>query len=210
MVLKIYFGDKPVFLCDEITQDIEILRHHPDTVFIDEMSSSAIGALLHEVAKPGFHTGILYSRDIDPLKKLFLEHFTVIQAAGGLIKNEKEEILMIFRRGVWDLPKGKKEEGETPETCAVREVMEETGLKEVRLLNLLTVTYHTYNQFGKGILKETYWYRMKAPSGQSLQPQTEEDIHRIEWVGASGLNEKLSNTFPSIKDVLTAAGDIAG
>lgn len=204
MVLKIYFGEKPVFLCDEITPDIEIYRHHPDTIFIDETTRSAIKTMLHDISHPGFHAGILYSSDPDQLKKMFWEQFTVIQAAGGVIRNEKEETLMIFRRGVWDLPKGKKEEGEPPETCAVREVMEETGLSKVRLKDLLKMTYHTYSLFGKEILKETYWYRMEAPSDQPLLPQTEEDIHRIEWVGASGFDEKLSNTFPSIKDVLAA------
>ena len=182
MVLKIYFADKPVFLCDEITPAIEIYRHHPDTVFIDELTNHAVNALLHEIAKPGFHAGILLTADAAQSKKIFWKHFTVIQAAGGLIENEKKEILMIYRREKWDLPKGKKEEGETPEACAVREVKEETGLKEVQLKNFLLTTYHTYHEFGRHILKESHWYRMEATSSQALQPQTEEDIYRIEWV----------------------------
>lgn len=202
MVLKIYFADKPVFLCDEITPAIEIYRHHPETVFIDEMTNHAVNALLHEIAKPGFHAGILFTADVARSKKIFWKHFTVIQAAGGLIKNEKKEILMIYRREKWDLPKGKMEEGETPEACAVREVKEETGLQEVQLKNFLLTTYHTYHEFGRHILKESHWYRMEAASSLSLQPQTEEDIHRIEWVKPALLDDKLQNTFPSIKDVI--------
>ncbi len=204
MVLKIYFGDKPVFLCDEITPLIESFRHHPDTIFIDEITNPAIKTLLHEIAKPTFHAGILFCGDINLLKETFRKHFTVIEAAGGVIKNEKEETLMIFRRGIWDLPKGKKEEGEDPEACAIREVMEETGLREVQLKGFITTTYHTYNLFGKDILKETYWFGMEASSHQPLQPQTEEDIHQIDWVTSSGLKEKLKNTFPSIRDVFAA------
>ena len=202
MVLKIYFADKPVFICDEINPAIDIYRPPPETVFIDKRTNPAVNALLHEIAKPGFHAGILFTADAAQSKKIFWKHFTVIQAAGGLIENEKKEILMIYRREKWDLPKGKKEEGETPEACAVREVKEETGLKEVQLKNFLLTTYHTYHGFGKHILKESHWYRMEAPSSQALQPQTEEDIYRIEWVKPSALDEKLQNTFPSIKDVI--------
>lgn len=202
MVLKIYFGDKPVFICDEISPTIEKYRHHPDTVFIDEMTNPAINALLHEIAKPGFHAGILFTDDVARTKKMFWKHFTVIQAAGGMITNEKGEILMIFRRGKWDLPKGKLDKGETLEACAVREVQEETGLTSVQLKNFLLTTYHTYNEFGRHILKESYWYRMEAVSSQVLKPQTEEDIHQIGWVNVSGVTEKLSNTFPSIRDVM--------
>ena len=202
MVLKIYFGDKPVFICDEITPAIEKFRHHPDTVFIDEMTNHAINALLHEIAKPGFHAGILFTASIEQSKKLFWKHFTIIQAAGGLIENEKKEILMIFRRGKWDLPKGKLDKGETLEECAVREVKEETGLKNVQLKKFMLTTFHTYNEFGRHILKESHWYSMKAASSQPLKPQTEEDIQQIEWVKAAALGEKLSNTFPSVKDVI--------
>lgn len=205
MVLKIYFGDKPVFLCDEMDSVIEEYRHHPDTVFIDEITTPAINALLHEIAKPDFHSGILYTNDIEKLKKQFWKHFTVIQAAGGLVKNRKGEVLMIFRRGKWDLPKGKLEKGEDIEMCAVREVQEETGLHDVAIQQFLVTTYHTYNEFGKHILKESYWYLMKALPNQKLVPQTEEDILELEWVRNDGLKEKLKNTFPSIKDVIAAA-----
>jgi len=205
MVLKIYFDDKPVFLCDEITPALEDYRHHPDTVFIDELTHPAIKSLLHEIIKPGFHAGILYSTDIGQLKKMFWKHFTVIQAGGGLVKNNKGEILMIYRRGKWDLPKGKLDKGETIEACALREVQEETGLKQVTLKSPLTVTYHTYEDFGKHILKESHWYNMKSTGHEKTTPQTEEDIHEIQWVKPAAMAEKIRNTFPSIIDVMQAA-----
>lgn len=204
MVVKIYFGDSPVFICDELTPVIEKYRHHPDTIYIDEMTSPAVNSLLHEIAKPGFHAGILFTADLERTKKMFWKHFTIVQAAGGLITNESNEILMIFRRGKWDLPKGKLDEGESLEACAIREVQEETGLKTVELGVFLLTTYHTYNDFGKHILKASHWYRMTAGASAQLIPQTEEDIHRIEWVSTSGLPEKLANTFPSIRDVIQA------
>ncbi len=204
MILKIYFNDKPVFLCDEINTEIESYRHHPDTVFIDEVSNQAVKSLLHEIEKPEFHAGIMLGDDIEKLKKMFWHHFEVMRAAGGVVQNAQKEILMIFRRGKWDLPKGKQDEGETIEACALREVQEETGLQQVTIRRQLPVTYHTYHQFGKHILKESYWYLMDGNKNENLIPQTEEDILQIEWVPASSLEEKLQNTFPSVIDVIRA------
>ncbi|MGN6439109.1 MAG: NUDIX hydrolase [Agriterribacter sp.] len=205
MVLKIYFSNKPVFLCDEITPAIEEYRHHPDTVFIDELTNPAVKSLLHEIAKPGFHAGILYHPDINQLKKMFWKHFTVIQAGGGLVRNKKGAVLMIYRRGKWDLPKGKLDKGETLEECALREVQEETGLQQVKLGSFLLTTYHVYEDFGKHILKESYWYTMQANGSETTKPQVEEDIHEIQWVQPPDVKEKLKNTFPSIVDVMKAA-----
>jgi 8-oxo-dGTP pyrophosphatase MutT (NUDIX family) len=92
------------------------------------------------------------------------------------------------------------------EQCALREVEEETGLKKIHLGTPLLTTWHTYDENGKHILKETHWYRMKASSHQSIKPQEEEQITGLKWVGETGLAPILKNTFPSILDVLRAAG----
>ena len=203
MHLTIYFNDKPVFLCDDIDDQIHEYMHHPDAVFIDEISPRAIKSLLHEIAKPEFHAGILYNEDLDELKKLFFKQFLVVHTGGGLVLNEKKEVLLIFRRGKWDLPKGKLDKGETLEECALREVREETGLADLTLGKELTTTYHTYTEFGKHILKLSHWYRMESHSKHKLIPQTEEDITDIRWVKKAGLSEYLSNTFPTIIEVLS-------
>lgn len=201
----IYFEDKPVFLCDEINNEINAYRHHPDAVFIDELSTAAINSLLHEIKKPLFHAGIIYNEDFANLKASFFKHFHLIVAAGGLIKNEKQEILMIFRRGKWDLPKGKMDEGETFENCAKREVEEETGLQKPEIIKPLKITYHTYIQFGKHILKETHWYLMEVSGDEKLIPQTEEQISEIIWVKKENLQKYIANTYPTIEMVLKEA-----
>ena len=206
MHIKIYFGTKPVFLCDEVDSMIHEYMHHPDAIFIDEITGPAIKSLLHEIKKPDFHAGVLWNEDLEKLKKSFWKHFTVIQAAGGLVRNEKDEILMIFRRGAWDLPKGKRDKGETLEACAVREVKEETAIQKLKLRDHLITTFHTYDEFGKHILKESYWYNMESDSRQKLEPQIEEDIRDIVWVAPENLKQKLENTFPSIIDVIQASG----
>lgn len=129
-----------------------------------------------------------------------------IIAAGGLVFNSKQELLMIFRRGKWDLPKGKLDEGETIAECAVREVQEETGLHEVILGESLGITLHTYTEKGVDIEKESHWYRMTAPGNQPLVPQREEDITSIEWVGKNKIEACLQNTYANITDIITRSG----
>ena len=203
--ITIYFEDKPVFLCDEISPEIDKYRHHPDAVFIDEYSTAAINSLLHEINKPRFHAGIILGKDLQKLKEAFFKHFHIIQAGGGLIKNKNQEILMIFRREKWDLPKGKLDEGETIEQCAKREVEEETGLSHIKIIKLITITYHTYILFGKHNLKETHWFLMNAVGDEKLIPQTEEEITEITWAKKEELSKYLMNTFPTIKIVLKEA-----
>lgn len=205
MYIKIYFGDKPVFLCDTIDETIHEYMHHPDAVFIDEISGPALKSLLHEIVKEEFHAGILWNEDLEKLKKAFFKLFVPVTAAGGLVENEKGEFLLIHRRGKWDLPKGKLEKGESIEACAVREVEEETGLDKLELKKLITVTYHTYDEFGKHMLKDSHWYRMKVSGKQVLTPQTEEDILEVKWVKKKDLAKYLPETFPSIRDVLALA-----
>lgn len=203
MFIKIYFEDKPVFLCNKIDKRIDGYMHHPDAVFIDEVSNAAVNSLLHEIAKPEFHAGILYDKDLDKLKRAFFKHFTVLKTGGGVILNTNEEILMILRRGKWDLPKGKVDKGETLEQCAIREVEEETGLRNIQLGQKITITYHTYTEFGKPILKESHWYQMKCIEEQKLVPQTEEDITDIKWVKQSDLKKYTAKTYQTIIEVLS-------
>ena len=202
MFIKIYFNNRPLYLCDNIEGELEQLIHHDDAVFIDELSLPAVKSMLHEMKLEKVHAGIYYHEDLEKLKKAFWKHFAIVLAGGGLVENEKGEYLLIFRRGKWDLPKGKLDKGETIEQCAVREVREETGLKKVDLKKKVTVTYHTYNEYGKHILKESHWYKMKASSKETIVPQTTEDIAEIHWVSKDKLEKYLQNTYPSIADVL--------
>jgi mutator protein MutT len=126
----------------------------------------------------------------------------IIQAAGGLVFNEKNELLMIYRRGFWDLPKGKVDEGETLEQCAVREVQEETGLQNIMLGDFLTTTYHTYAQKGQTILKPSHWYKMQNWGNETLIPQTEEDITAIKFVSKEIAYTLLEEMYPTIKIVV--------
>ena len=202
MYIKIYFGDKPVFLCDEINTELNTILHHPDAVFVDEISTAAINSLLHEIKKDEFHAGVLWNADFDKLKKAFFKHFTIIEAAGGIVQNEKKEILFIYRLEKWDLPKGKLEKGEKLDECAVREVEEETGATNIKLKKKAGETYHTYEAYGKYFLKISHWYFMSCAGKQNLVPQTIENITEIKWIAPKNLQDVFLNTYPSIKDIL--------
>lgn len=136
----------------------------------------------------------------------FSKQYKLIRAAGGVVVDEEGRVLLIFRRGIWDLPKGKLEKHEPIELCAEREVKEETGLHELQLRKQLVTTYHTYTEKGKSILKETYWFRFDAQGTQTLTPQTEEDILKVEWVPKENLSKFTDNTYQLIRDVLLSAG----
>lgn len=127
-----------------------------------------------------------------------------IIAAGGLVFNEQNELLMIFRRGFWDLPKGKLDPGETIEACAIREVQEETGLTKIALGKFITITIHEYFDpyLKEDVIKESHWYHMKVVGEPPLIPQTEEDITSIKWVGTQSLPAYLNNTYSTIKEVI--------
>jgi ADP-ribose pyrophosphatase YjhB (NUDIX family) len=207
MYIKVYFGDKPLFLCNAIDNIIQPYVHHDDAVYIDELNTHTVKSMIHEMEQQQVHAGVFYHSDFEELKKTFFKKFSVITAAGGLVKNEKDEILMIFRRGKWDLPKGKLDKNEKPEVCAVREVKEETGLKNVKLEQFLLSSYHAFHEGTRHILKETHWFAMNGNSKQPLQPQTEEDITEIEWVNHKHIENYLQKAFPLIRDVIQAAAE---
>ena len=130
----------------------------------------------------------------------FASQFHLIHAAGGIVQNEKQEILMIFRLEKWDFPKGKVEAGEEYAEAAVREVEEETGLHDITLGDALPCTFHTYVLHGEPILKQTHWYTMHAKR-QSLTPQTVEDITQAVWVPIEEVSGKLEESYPSLREL---------
>ncbi len=125
-----------------------------------------------------------------------------IIAGGGIVENEERKILFQFRRGKWDLPKGKLDEGETIEQCAVREVKEETGLKNIQLGELVDITLHYYHEKGEDIEKETHWFAMKVAGEQELLPQLAEGITELTWVAENDLQNYLSNSYSNIIEII--------
>ncbi len=138
------------------------------------------------------------AKDLGQVWKDLTSYFKIIEAAGGVVKNSMDEILMIFRLGKWDLPKGKLEEGESVREGAKREVIEECGISALRVVRELPMTYHTYTVKEQPVLKRTYWFEMKTEHKAQLVPQIEEHIEKAQWVNPDFLDEYLGNTYASI------------
>lgn len=131
--------------------------------------------------------------------------FKEVDAAGGLVSNKRGDYLLIRRGGLWDLPKGHREEGEDIHLTALREVQEETGVDKLKLRDLICITDHCYLRNEIWHLKHTWWYDMLYTDPVNLTPQTEEDISKAAWVARSSLPPFLKNTFPSIIEVFREA-----
>ena len=177
--------------------------------------------------KPGVLT--IWSDDkFSQLVKAFFNLHETIEAAGGVVFNEHEEILFIHRNGKWDLPKGKisgkdkkkadKDEsgkriktnpaeqddrsGRIARIAALREVREETGLKKVSITSELPFTYHIYFSGERRIIKHTRWFKMEGSTADSLKPQISEGIIIARWIPTNSLACIFSHTYESLKPLI--------
>jgi len=132
---------------------------------------------------------------------VFKNFFKKVEAAGGAVYNDEKELLLIYRLGKWDLPKGKLEKKEKPRAAAIREVEEECGASGLTIVEKLKSTYHIHFR-KRWILKKTYWYVMDCQHGENLVPQADEGIEKVEWFATETINLKTMNTYRSIREVL--------
>lgn len=202
-IYKIYINGTPLQL---IPQDVD-RPASTDTHLVTRYPGMA-NMLLNYVdmleKNTKFQAVTLYAPDVEKLFVDFKGHYQWLEAAGGLVYNEKGEILTIYRRGSWDLPKGKIDPGETPFQAGIREVREETGLNHLELGPELHITYHTYRlKNGKRVLKKTYWYRMDTAES-NLVPQSEEDIEEAVWQDPSTFMADAKPVYGNILDVVLA------
>ena len=137
---------------------------------------------------------MVMTEDEDSAFKKFAKPYQRISAAGGLVYNEKEELLLIYRQGKWDLPKGKVDKGETIEEAAIREVEEECAIEKLSLGNPIQKTFHTYFQDQQRVLKTTHWFHMIALEYGKMAPQLEENITDLQWFDPNTLDIEVLNT----------------
>jgi ADP-ribose pyrophosphatase YjhB (NUDIX family) len=203
---KIYYNDIPLILA---TDKEAYLKAHPLAVtytFFKGPSFQTYNEALHILEKPGTKGVIVEGASAGDLLKPLESMFHSIDAAGGVAYNEQGAILMIFRRGKWDLPKGKLDEGEDIEACALREVSEETGLQKLTLNGKIGDTYHIYTQKNEQVLKRTAWYKMKGSATDKLMPQKDEGIQEAIWVNEKDLAPYAAGSYEAVREVLRTAG----
>ncbi|WPO81725.1 NUDIX domain-containing protein [Chryseobacterium sp. JJR-5R] len=146
----------------------------------------------------------VFGEDIDGIWAEFRSLFRIIEAAGGVVNNPDGETLFIKRLGKWDLPKGKMEKGESREESAVREIEEETGLRDVELVRFINTTFHIYvERNGDKVLKCTHWFEMNFSGEDTSKPQTEEGITEVAWKNTAQIEDEVfPSTFKNIKLII--------
>jgi 8-oxo-dGTP pyrophosphatase MutT (NUDIX family) len=200
---KIYINGTPLFLTS--TQDFKELQLKGENF----IKARYVGKkkVLHNYIdllekNTAFDAVVLHFNDVKRLWKDFKAIYKIMKAAGGVVENEKNEVLMIYRRDHWDLPKGKIEKKESKEDAAVREVMEETGLQNVDLQDFIHTSYHTYiDRKDRRVLKVTYWFTMKTTDTQ-LIPQAEEDIEEAVFVDLKNFFSESKPIYGNILDTI--------
>jgi ADP-ribose pyrophosphatase YjhB (NUDIX family) len=198
-MVKVFANNKTICF----TADLMDFPQKQDTVLVRIHSLDEITMLYNELVNKNQFIEVYFYHENEKLMLItFSSIFKVIEAAGGLVKNSKGEYLFIFRKGKWDLPKGKVDKGESINDAAIREVEEECGVSKLKITKELEPTYHTYHQDGQDILKKTYWFEMSCADDSALKPQAEEDITDARWLGKNDLARVHENTYPSVKDVI--------
>ena len=199
---RIYFEKRCIIICEPSEQaladpnsiEFHIGEHFNIHTLVAMFEASES---LSRIYIPTEDTGWMY-------RKLCAE-FKEVDAAGGLVANRRGDFLLISRDGLWDLPKGHRENGEDIRLTAIREVREETGVDQLEIGSLICVTDHCYLRGGLWHLKHTWWYNMLYTDPVDLTPQREEDITKAAWVARSSLPPFLKNSYHSIQEVFREA-----
>jgi len=199
---KVFFKDRTVFFSDDFP---ETFRTKNGLFYKYESRENLTEIISAFFRLEKIDTLYLFHDDLELLRRDFSSFFKPVKAAGGLVRNTRDQFLVILRNGIWDLPKGKAAKNETSAETALREVSEECGINPPELNGFLIKTHHAYIQGGEAILKETDWFNMTVASGIKTKPQKKENITEIRWINPEESAEIKSNTFPLILEVLKAA-----
>lgn len=193
---KVYYKNK------EIIFDTNNLNHNSENVIFYNGNIMLLDINNISIKLEYVDNIIVVCDDIDSCFSSFVEQFVEINAAGGLVRNSNDDILMIYRNDKWDLPKGKLEPNENIENCAVREVEEECGVDDVYIESLRLKTEHIYTLASKWHLKTTWWYDMRSNYSGIFTPQIEEGISEVRWVAPQDVKQKMTNSYLTIIAVI--------
>ena len=197
---KVFIKEKRIIFTNN-QQDVDKIDSYLKFAFFSKDILSTLIKLLEYDKK--LSNVIFLVNDVEECFNQFKSFFTVIEAAGGVVKNANDETLFIYRLDKWDLPKGKIEKGERVDEAAIREVEEECAVSGLVIKKQLNDCYHVYHLKDKPILKKTYWFEMLTDFDGKLIPQQEEGIEKVEWLTDKQIEEVvLKNTYASIADFL--------
>ena len=186
------FYKKKIILLTDVFKEGKDFKSFP----IKDVKLKKVIKLLNKKNTNSVH---LFHKNKDKLLKYFFKLIPTVIAAGGKITNSKSETLFIYRNDKWDLPKGKAEKNEQLPQTALREVKEETGIKEVSINKPLDITYHIFRRNNEYRLKVTYWFDMFSDYEGMFFPQLDEGITDVKWVKKDDLEEIKINSYPNIR-----------
>lgn len=188
---KVFVNDKPIVLTTV---------EEPETYFKNfNLKGVKLNKVIKELVSTNLQEARLIHKNKDKLLKKFLKKLPNVIAGGGKVYNDKGDILFIYRNEKWDLPKGKIEGVESIEETAIREVMEETGVAGLEIIQALETTYHIFKRNGGYKIKITYWFEMKTGFGGDLYAQEFEGITKVAWLNPEEIKEALKNSYANIK-----------
>ena len=192
-----------IYFCDtEVVVTTELPNSQYIVLDVDASFAISCAKVVKKVETDKFIA--IVTPDSDATFESLKSQFKVVFAAGGVVQSEGDALLMIELRQRWDLPKGHIEAGESDSVAARREVEEETGVVADIVGNEpLAVTWHAYDTYGCWELKRTSWWQMRASAGRVV-PQREEGISKVVWCRREDVEERLKNSYATIKRVVGA------
>ena len=188
---KVFVNDSPLILTNRLSETVN------GNYFL--LNGTAIKVAINALVKNKLEEAFIYHPNNEEILKKFTKKIPLVVAAGGVVTNKKGKVLFIYRNDKWDLPKGKLDKGETLEECAIREVMEETGVTDLTVENYLRTTYHIFKRNGKYKLKEVHWYAMKTAYEGKLKGEKKEGIIKVKWKGPRKIKQALENSYTNIR-----------
>lgn len=187
----IYVNNKPIYLTTVVEKETDFKN------FL--LKDVDLNVVLKTLSKKKINAVRLIGHSEDKLLKTFKKKLPNVIAGGGKVYNSNNKILFIYRNDKWDLPKGKAEKKEHIQDTAMREVEEETGVGNLKIIETLPVTYHIYKRNGKHKLKITHWFKMQTTFDGPLEPQINEGITKVDWLDDAQAKDALSNSYANIK-----------
>jgi len=214
--MNLFINDTPFFLLRSLDEakplkhkiildgnDIPSLKNLSGAVVITDVSTEKSMTFLKELMDNQYEdvSFRILPDYYNQTKSLVKREFKIIDAAGGVVVNEKNKKLLIYRLKKWDLPKGKVDKGENFKMTAAREVEEETGVK-VKIRKNITTTWHTYTIKDKPILKRNKWYAMDCLDDSDMKPQKGENIDKVVWMNDEEVSTLMKKSYRSLRYVL--------
>lgn len=191
---KVFVNDKPIVLTTVVDKETDFKNYL--------LKTAKIGKIIRELNKSPIKEIRLVGKKEDKLLKNFSKKLPKVIAGGGKVLNSRGEVLFIFRNGKWDLPKGRVDGRETIEQAALREVEEETGVKDLKIDKPLDITYHIFKRNGRYRLKITHWFQMTTTYSGELRPEISEGITNVEWLNLQKTQEALENSYANIRELM--------